>query len=97
MGPIQKVVQVPAPGCHQEVFRRQDRDLLRLAWLLHRDAGVPQVILSSDWPISIILSCDWLISIPSLAGLAVFVYGLVMMGEDQPTEADLSAVFDELF
>ena len=34
-------------------------------------------------------------SIPSLAGLAVFVYGLVMMGEDQPTEADLSAMFLE--
>ena len=30
-----------------------------------------------------------------MAGLAVFVYGLVMMGEDQPTEADLSAVFVE--
>ena len=32
-----------------------------------------------------------------MAGLAVFVYGLVMMGEDQPTEADLSAMFDKLF
>ena len=38
LGTLGLLVQVPASRSHPRVLRRKDRDLLRLAWLLHRVA-----------------------------------------------------------